>query len=356
MVNGDVTTLPDPDFTCTPADCSFVAGIRPVRDKTFRLESENVGSKFIVHNYGHGGAGITMSWGCAAEVRDKVLQHTGAAPEPVAVLGGGVMGLTAATLLVEKGFTVAIYASSLQSTTSDVAGGQWAPSFVNYETRVPSAKQQFEKILRNSFNMHSERIGRGYGVSKRINYSERDSGTSFDKVPHDVIPPPTRYARLPFAHLDKPGFGYHTLLVEPPIFLKKLRDDLSVAGVTFTQRHFHSPADIAQLAEPIIVNCTGLGSAEIFNDTMLTPAKGQLVLLKPQLGLQYLYSSHNIYVFPRQDHVVVGGSYEPGITDPTPVATICQRILQMAKDVFTGTPTPVAPQPWMLPEYGDLYR
>jgi D-amino-acid oxidase len=355
MVNGDVTTLPDPDFTCTPADCSFVAGVRPVR-KTFRLESENVASKFIVHNYGHGGAGITMSWGCAVEVRDKVLHHAGAAPEPVAVLGGGVMGLTAATLLVDKGFTVAIYASSLQSTTSDVAGGQWAPSFVDYDPWVPGAKQQFETILRTSFKMHSERIGRGYGVSKRINYSKHRSGTSFDKVPRDVIPPPTPYAHQPFAHLDKPVFGYHTLLVEPPIFLKKLRDDLSSAGVPFTQRHFHSPADIAQLAEPIIINCTGLGSAEIFNDTMLTPAKGQLVLLKPQLQLQYLYSSDNTYVFPRQDHVVVGGSYEPCVTDPTPVATICQGILQMAKHVFAGTPTPVVPQWWMLPEYGDLYR
>jgi D-amino-acid oxidase len=357
MANGDVTTLlPDPDFTCTPADCSFVAGIRPVRKTTFRLEPENVGSKFIVHNYGHGGAGITMSWGCAVHVREIVRHHVGAAPGSVAVLGSGVMGLTAATLLVESRFTVAIYASSLQFTTSDVAGGQWQPSFVDYDASVPGAKQRFENILRTSFNMHRDRIGQGYGVSKRINYSKHGSGTSFDKVPHDVIPPPTPFAHLPFAHLNQPGFGYHTLLVEPPIFLKKLRDDLSAAGVLFTHRHFHSPADIAQLAEPIVVNCTGLGSAEIFSDTMLTPNKGQLVLLKPQLNLQYLYSSDKTYVFPRQDHVVVGGSWEPGITDPTVVPAICQGILQMAKDVFAGTPTLVAPQPWMLPEYGDRYR
>ena len=356
MANGDVPMLlPDPDFTCTPVDCSFVAGIRPVR-KTFRLEPETVGSKVIVHNYGHGGAGITMSWGCADEVREIVRQHAGAAPGRVAVLGGGVMGLTAATLLVESGFTVAIYASSLQSTTSDVAGGQFAPSFVDYDPRVPGAKQQFEKILRTSFRMHSDRIGQGYGVSKRINYSKHCSGTSFDKVPRDVIPSPTRFAHLPFAHLNQPGFGYHTLLVEPPIFLKKLRDDLRADGVPFTQRHFHSPADIAQLPQPIVINCTGLGSAEIFNDTMLTPVRGQLVLLRPQRDLQYLYSSDNTYVFPRQDHVVVGGSYESCITDPTPDPHKCQQILQMARDVFAGTPTLVEPQPWMLPKYGDRYR
>ena len=54
--------------------------------------------KFIVHNYGHGGAGITLSWGCAAKVRDIVQQHLVGSPRTkVAVLGAGVMGLTAAT-------------------------------------------------------------------------------------------------------------------------------------------------------------------------------------------------------------------------------------------------------------------
>ena len=58
--------------------------------------------KFIVHNYGHGGAGITLSWGCAAKVRGLVdAPHRGSSQDKkaVAVLGSGVMGLTAAMLL-----------------------------------------------------------------------------------------------------------------------------------------------------------------------------------------------------------------------------------------------------------------
>jgi D-amino-acid oxidase len=350
VADGDVPTLlPDPDFTCTPADCSFVAGIRPCRKTTFRLEAKSLGSKFLVHNYGHGGAGITMSWGCADEVCRIVKEKEGAARGPVAVLGGGVMGLTAATLLVDEGFTVAIYASSLRSTTSDVAGGQWKPSFVCHDDSV-----LFERILRNSFSTFCKQIGQVYGVSKRINYSKNDH--AFDEVPGGLIPAPTRFEHLPFAHLNQPGFGYQTLLVEPPIFLKKLRDDLSAAGVPFVQRHFHSPADIGQLAEPIVINCTGLGSAEIFNDTQLIGVKGQLVLLKPQPGLQYLYSSDMIYVFPRADHVVVGGSVEPGITDPKPDPVKCQTILGAAQKVFAGTPTLVRRESWMLPEYGDGHR
>ena len=43
------------------------AGLRPSRSEV-RLESELVNDTLIVHNYGHGGAGVTLSWGCADEV------------------------------------------------------------------------------------------------------------------------------------------------------------------------------------------------------------------------------------------------------------------------------------------------
>jgi D-amino-acid oxidase len=43
-------------------------GLRPVRDAV-RLEKENFdGGKTVIHNYGHGGAGLTLSWGCAKDV------------------------------------------------------------------------------------------------------------------------------------------------------------------------------------------------------------------------------------------------------------------------------------------------
>ena len=80
-----------------------IAGLRPHRKDCYRLEAEEVGDKFIVHNYGHGGAGITMSWGCATKVRDIVVARVAArkGERRIAVLGAGVMGLTVATLLSE---------------------------------------------------------------------------------------------------------------------------------------------------------------------------------------------------------------------------------------------------------------
>src|SRR5687767_6098982 len=112
-----VALEPDPDFACAAPGCLELAGVRPYRKVTFRLEPEMVGSTLVVHNYGHGGAGITMSWGCAVRVRALVVAHQ-PPPGQIAVLGAGVMGLTAATLLRDAGYQVHIYAAALQWTTS----------------------------------------------------------------------------------------------------------------------------------------------------------------------------------------------------------------------------------------------
>ena len=42
-------------------------GLRPVRD-VVRVEAQSLGAARLVHNYGHGGTGVGLSWGCAREV------------------------------------------------------------------------------------------------------------------------------------------------------------------------------------------------------------------------------------------------------------------------------------------------
>lgn len=56
---------------------SVACGLRPVRS-TVRVEAERIApERLLIHNYGHGGAGITLSWGCAAEVMELVSQESG---------------------------------------------------------------------------------------------------------------------------------------------------------------------------------------------------------------------------------------------------------------------------------------
>jgi len=63
-----------------------VAGLRPYRAAGFVVRAESLGDKSLVHNYGHGGAGITLSWGTSKLATLLGLPgHNG----PVAILGAG---------------------------------------------------------------------------------------------------------------------------------------------------------------------------------------------------------------------------------------------------------------------------
>src|SRR3546814_6204183 len=88
--------------------------LRPYRPSGFVILAEALGAKRLVHNYGHGGAGITLSWGTSRLAADLGLQgHAG----PVAVIGAGVVGLTTARLVQEAGFSVTIYTAKLPPET-----------------------------------------------------------------------------------------------------------------------------------------------------------------------------------------------------------------------------------------------
>jgi glycine/D-amino acid oxidase-like deaminating enzyme len=181
--------IPSFDFT-RPLRC--IAGVRPCRTAGYRLDgeqSESDPTKYIVHNYGHGGGGINLSWGTASKVRDLVRDRIAAGDTAVAVIGSGVMGLTAATLLLELGVRVTIYAKELWTeTTSHVAGGQWAPSVVLY-----SNEQEFKEVLKMAYKRFKASIGQGFGVSKVPNYAA-ERNPAFDKV-FELCPgliPPSR--------------------------------------------------------------------------------------------------------------------------------------------------------------------
>ena len=54
------------------------AGLRPFRHGNVRLEA--VAGTHILHNYAHGGAGVTLSWGCSLEAAQQVEQMLSATP------------------------------------------------------------------------------------------------------------------------------------------------------------------------------------------------------------------------------------------------------------------------------------
>lgn len=294
-----------------------------------------MGEKLVIHNYGHGGGGISLSWGSSALA---VREAPATGERRAAVVGAGIMGLTTARLLQDRGWTVTIYTKALPPhTTSNIAGGQWSPTSVFEESRATAAFQaQFKEAARLAHHAFQNLVGGGYGVRWIENY--------FLNSRH--VPPRDNYylRELPelFPSLAELGPDEHpfpspfvyrivTMLIEPSVFLRRTMSDIREAGGRFVIRDFRDRAEVLALEEPVIFNCTGLGAAGLFGDTELTPVRGQLVFVPPDDRLDYLTiggGEGNLYMFPRPDGILLGGTFERGASHLTPDQATTDRIVR----------------------------
>lgn len=312
-----------------------VAGLRPYRASGFVVRGEALGDKRLVHNYGHGGAGITLSWGSSRLATQLGLQgHQG----PVAVLGAGIMGLTTARLAQEAGFAVTIYTKAMPpDTTSNIAGGQISP-FGHYRDSAvtPAWRAQFMAAMDYSWRRFQIMVGDDYGIRWLPTYTE-GGGAPGAPSPLDLYHPGARRLSAgehPFAIDGVTRF--ETMYVETGRFLRQLTRDVLGAGGTLQVRDFATPADLAALPERLIFNCTGLGARALFGDQELTPIRGQLAILLPQPEVRYAFTGAAGYMFPRADGILLGGTFERGEWDTTPQPQAIAGILAAHQRLFGG--------------------
>jgi len=310
-----------------------VVGLRPYRDEGFVVGAQRAGNKLIVHNYGHGGAGITLSWGTAALAVDLARDFQGARTTSsafsagrerlhphFAVLGAGVSGLSTARLLQRRfgnaGAVVTIYTKDLPpETTSNIAGGFWSPTSL-FDREVASAKfiEQFRTAARISNRAFQLLAGTEYGVRWMDTFElNRNEDSMQRELPggNDLYPnqkfhrDASHYFGFPFVR------EYSTMLIEPQTYLNALLRDFYIAGGKIVVKEFRSREEVMRLAERVVFNCTGLGARALFNDQKLEPVRGQLEILLPQPEIDYCYLSSG-YMFPRHDGIILGGTFDHG--------------------------------------------
>jgi len=352
--------LPDADFSLLRRSEPYVVGIRPHRAGGVRLElDEEViasrhGSKFLIHNYGHGGAGITLSFGCASVVADHVRSLKRDMRRPaVAVIGCGVIGLTVAAELRRRWpkLRLTVYAKDLdvRKTTSFVAAGQFEPSGICDEYETEAEKKVLADYLRRSrdriVELESSSRWHRYGIALRRDYTLDHWNRAYDEyTPHDIVPA-YRSGTLPFEKLNAIGREYRTWLINPTILLPQLMGELKRSGVRLRRREFAGKDDFAKLKENIIVNCTGYGARALMNDEDVIPKRGHLVMLRRTLPKQFYFFSggcgnrRNMYVFCRHHDIVVGGTVQTGndaegIGEPDHARFA--RIVENARAMFDG--------------------
>ena len=323
-----------------------VVGLRPFRRSGFNVSVDRVGDVVVIHNYGHGGGGISLSWGTAVMAVERAL----ATPHRVAaVIGAGVVGLSTARCLQQHGFQVSMYAADLPpNTTSNVAGASWGPfSVFERERTPPGFAAQFTRAAGLAYAYFEGLAGPRYGVSWRQNYCLSDGKAEGFAVPseEDRLIEGIRPDAEPVLPGEHP-FGRFTvsrrlaMLIEPPIYLSALMTDYRAGGGFVSIRRFNAPGELSSLGVPLVVNCTGLGAGALFGDADVLPIKGQIVVLKAQPEVDYLtIGPGDLYMMPRADGVMLGGTHERNVwsLDPSPAET--ERILAGHRQFFSQLPS-----------------
>jgi D-amino-acid oxidase len=329
---------------------------RPFRAAGPRMDIETIGTKRVIHNYGHGGSGWSLSWGAAAIAARNAMEG---GQRDIAVIGCGAIGLTTALTLVRAGARVTIYAQDrLPQTRSARATGTWSPSsrIAAADAVTPAFPALWEAMARTSYAEHSSYVGlpgdpvvwsdrytlldapgpRPPRAEGAIHFTEYD-GRLRDIVPHGRSltraehPFPADNVRLSTA------MQFNVTALGDRLMGEFLRE-----GGRFERRTFRTPADFAALAQAVIVNCTGYGARALMGDESITPVRGQIAWLAPQPEVHYGIYYKSVSILPRSDGIVVqyvGDSdmFGVGIADETPDRGEAERAIATVAPLFRAT-------------------
>jgi glycine/D-amino acid oxidase-like deaminating enzyme len=128
--------------------------------------------------------------------------------------------------------------------------------------------------------------------------------------------------------------------IEPSIYLPAVLQDYRIAGGRVVLREFPDARAITALSEPVIVNCTGLAAGKLFDDPEVLPIKGQLTVLAPQPEVDYItIGPGDLYMMPRQDGIILGGTHERGEWSLEPNPNESARILRGHQELFAAMRT-----------------
>src|SRR5687768_16881123 len=319
-------------------------GLRPHRPAGFNVSVAKLDDKTVVHNYGHGGAGHSLGWGCGLLAAELALDQPA---RRAAVIGCGTVGLTAARQLQRRGFDVTIYAKAVPpDTTSNMALAAFTPTsgLISIET-TPAFDVQFRRAIDVSYRQLQLLAGRDYGVSWIDGFNTTDSpgaagrdtnpnaggaGTNFRGADMSALIPSGidenigRVVLEPGEHPFPARYAiwHRRMRIEPSIYLDALIRDFLMFGGRLIIRAFDTPRDLVTLDENLIVNCTGLGARTLFSDDTMFPVKGQLTVLIPQPEVNY-----SCRAMPRRDGIALGTTQERGVDTLQPNPEAQQRIV-----------------------------
>lgn len=318
-----------------------------------------VGDKRVVHNYGHGGAGWSLSWGSAALARDLALEG---GQTRCAVIGCGVIGLTTALKILRSGVPTTIYAAERAPLTRSVrATGVWSPDSRLAASDGVSADfpYRWESMARHSWADHLTYVGSaGHPVSMIDLYTLRALAGRQQAVGPRPSPGRVSFVRYeerlsglrsvprPLSRSEH-AFPVASAGIAPRMsfnvvtYAERLMDDFQREGGVIVTRRLNHPSELALLAEPVIVNCTGYGARALFGDISLVPIRGQITWLPPQPQVTYALSYNAVTMIPRSQGILIqangaGSMVGYGLDDEIPDWSEAQSAVAMLATLYSA--------------------
>ena len=203
--------------------------LRPFRAAGPRLDTERVGDTLVVHNYGHGGSGWSLSWGSGTIAVGKAM-------------AGGPQFAVLWETMARTSFKT--YRQYLGLPGSPV---EWVDRYtVLDEDPAPDRGEP----AADGFGHYGDRIA--------------DLTPGHQVMPRGATPFDAHYvSRTSILMFNVADYG-HTLM-----------SDFFAAGGTFQRAEFHEPAELAALKEKVVIDCPGYGGRDLWRDESLIPVRGR---------------------------------------------------------------------------------
>jgi D-amino-acid oxidase len=315
-----------------------IACTRPMRTGKFNISAEHKENKIIMHCYGHGGSGCTTSWG-SVEKAIELYEQQALPKAPIRVLGGGIIGLTAAIELRRKGYTVAgITAAKLYEIPSWKNAGYFA--LVSVQTD-PAEQENLDTIGERTY-LEYKKINEGkhpYITSNCARmlpvYCSEDTEAGVEGLEKKGVIPPREYVSIDFGNgvVHRNFVKFVTFFMDTTRIMLQLQREVKRLGIPIEEKEIKA---FSEVPETVIFNCTGLGAKQLNHDDQLIAVRGHLMTLNEHAGLKHMdyiiYTkvkdqdgqSAYVYMFPKNLMVdenvpqgrsifgAIGGTFIPG--------------------------------------------
>jgi len=250
--------------------------------------------------------------------------------EKIVVVGAGISGLSSAYALKKAGHDVHIIAKDISpNLVSNRAAAFWFPYHIrNDERGIKWCKKSYSAYKQFADDPET-------GVSMKQLKKVVRHGVQEEELTWFSFMPEGSYRIMARPELDKnysTGYDVQVPLIETQIFLPWLMSELKKMDVEIEKREINS---FHEIDADLIINCTALGSRELCNDKEVFPIRGQVALLSPKdIPFIFLDNELPLYIVPRKDAIIVGGTFEENIYDAVCEPETLDKILANAYNVF----------------------